>query len=53
VWYWLSRNADDAGRAKLEAALLKPLPGRRRVSAAVREFELELFKRSMTKQAGR
>jgi hypothetical protein len=53
VWYWLSRNADEAGRARLQAALLRPLPGRtRRVSRELVEHERDMFKRALGKLGG-
>lgn len=54
VWYWLTKDADEKQRSKVEAQLMKPLPGRaQRVTAAVVNYEMELFKKSMAKNAGR
>jgi hypothetical protein len=53
VWYYLSDGADEKGRAKLEAALHKPLPGRDgRVSAAVVDFEKGMFKKALATMSG-
>lgn len=49
VWHWLTGEADAKSRAKVEAALLRPLPGRETVSTAVVDFELQMFQKAMGK----
>lgn len=53
MWFWLTREADEKQRAKVEAQLMKPLPGRaKKVSQSVVDFEMALFKKSLAKNAG-
>lgn len=52
MWHWLTIGADEKGRSKVEAALLRPLPGSKRVSKGVVDYERSLFAKSLAKWGG-
>jgi len=45
----MTEHADEKGREKAKAALLRPVPGRRKVSAGVVDYERRLFAASLAK----
>jgi hypothetical protein len=51
VWYWLTDGADSAARSKVEAKLMRPLPGAEPTPEVV-NYELAMFQKSLAKNAG-
>lgn len=48
VWFRLVEHANEKQRAKVEAELMRPLPGQsERVSQKVVNFELQMFERAL------